>query len=107
MAKITIWGYVTACDPGINNLSSYKGSIDVSDLKPEQDLTVLPDDSWWKSEIAYKFGKLTFVELRPDGALFRYGEREILAPYGADKNKRVDEVGLSYAYAEIYVQVEQ
>lgn len=43
--------------------------------------------------------------INKEGALFRYGEREILAEYG--KSKKIDEVGLSYAYGELYVQVER
>jgi hypothetical protein len=105
MAKITIWSYVVACDPGCNNISSYKGTIDMSDVTPTTDLTRIVDDKWWLSEVGDRFGQLTFVALEPDGAVFHYGAQDVVVPYGSDRNKLIDKVGLSYAYAELCVQV--
>jgi len=106
MAKVTLWGYVVACDPGCNNMESYHGSIDTADIQPDQDLTNIIENPWWRSSINYRFSKLTFVELREADALFRYGESEVVVPFGAEKAKQLEQVGLSYAYAELYVQVE-
>ena len=75
----------------------------MKDVTPDMDIERVITNPWWRSEIGPKFGKLTFVELRPEGALFKYGEREILVEYG--KSKRIDEVGLSYAYGELWVEV--
>ena len=103
MATIKVTGYEVSCDPGIQNFTTYKGEIDVKDITPDMDIEKVITNPWWRSEIGPKFGKLTFVELRPEGALFQYGEREILAEYG--KSKKIDEVGLSYAYGELWVEV--
>lgn len=105
MAVIKVTGYEVSSDPGIQNFTTYKGEIDVKDVTPDMDIERVITNPWWRSEIGPKFSKLSFVELRPEGALFRYGEREILAEYG--KSKKIDEVGLSYAYGELYVQVEK
>jgi hypothetical protein len=45
------------------------------------------------------------VELRENGAVFRYGDRDIFVEFG--KSEKVEEVGLSYDYAELYVGIEQ
>ena len=103
MAVIKLQGYEVSSDPGIQNFTSYRGQIDVKDITPDMDIERVITNPWWRSEIGPKFSKLTFVELRPEGALFRYGEQEILAEYG--KSKKIDEVGLSYAYGELYVEV--
>jgi hypothetical protein len=100
---IKVTGYEISSDPGIRNFSTYKGEIDVKDVTPDMDIERVITNPWWRSEIGPKFGKLTFVELRPEGALFKYGEREILVEYG--KSKQIDEVGLSYAYGELWVEV--
>ena len=105
MAIIKVYGYEVSSDPGIQNFTTYKGEIDMKDVTPDMDIERVITNPWWRSEIGPKFGKLSFVELRPEGALFRYGEREILVAYG--KTKKIDEVGLSYAYGELHVQVER
>lgn len=104
MAKITIYGYVVACDPGINNFSAYKGTIDTADIKSDMDLKQIVTDSWWRSEIAHRFTKLTFIELCPEGVLMQYGENQVLVKYGG--TKYFDKVGLSYAYAQLVASVE-
>ena len=103
MAIIKVYGNEVSSDPGIRNFTTYEGQIDVKDVTPDMDIERVITNPWWRSEIGPKFGKLTFIELRPEGALFKYGEREILAEYG--KAKQIDEVGLSYAYGELYVKV--
>ena len=105
MAKITVTGYEISCDPGINNITSYKGEIDVNDIQPDMDLEKVITNSWWRSSIGPKFGKLTFVELRDNGARFHYGVNDFFVEFG--KSEKLEEVGLSYAYAELYVKVEQ
>lgn len=105
MAKITVCGSVWSSDPGIVNSSSYEGSIDVADVKPDMDLTNIVDDKWWREDVGYKFAALRLKELRPDGAVFSYGKTEVLAPYG--KMKFLEQVGLSYAYGDLAVFVEK
>ena len=105
MAIIKVTGYEVSSDPGIQNFTTYKGEIDVKDVTPDMDIERVITNPWWRSEIGPKFGKLSFVELRPEGALFRYGEREILVEYG--QSKQIDKVGLSYAYGELHVNVER
>lgn len=105
MAKVTVKGYEISCDPGIQNITSYSGEIDVKDIRPDMDIEKVITDPWWRDAIAHKFGKLTFVELRDTGALFHYGENDIFVEFG--KGEKVAEVGLSYAYAELYVNIEQ
>ena len=104
MAKITVYGSVWSSDPGIVNHSSYKGSIDVVDVKPDQDLTNIVDDQWWRADVGYKFAALYLKELRPDGAVFTYGKTEVFAPFG--QTTSIAEVGLSYAYGGLDVRVE-
>lgn len=79
MAKITVTGYEVSCDPGINNITSYKGEIDTKDITPDMDLERVITDPWWRSSIGPKFGK----------------------------SEKVEQVGLSYAYGELYVKIEQ
>lgn len=103
MAIIKVIGYEVSSDPGIRNFTSYEGAIDVKDVTPDMDIERVITNPWWRSEIGPKFAKLSLVELHPEGALFQYGEREILAEYG--KSKKIDDVGLSYAYGELWVEV--
>ena len=103
MAIIKVQGYEVSSDPGIQNFSSYKGQIDVKDIAPDQNLAYVPENPWWRSDIAHRFARLLFVEMRPEGALLRYGDQEMLVEYG--KSKQIDEVGLSYAYGELWVEV--
>ncbi len=104
MATIKLFGYVSAMDPGIVHTSSCEGSINVDEITPETNLnTVLPD--WWRSDVSGKVCQLHFLELRDDGALFKYGQREFFVEYG--NSQRVDEVGLSYAYGGFYVSIEK
>ncbi len=106
MAKITITGYEIACDPGINNISTYTGeTIDVKDIQPDMDLEKQITDPWWRGSIGPKFGVLTFVELRDTGVVLHYGDKDIFVEFG--KSKQIDKVGLSYAYGELWVKVEQ
>lgn len=107
MATIHITGYVESSDPGIRNFSTYKGNdLDTADITPEMDLERESiTDSWWRSEVARKFAILKFVELRENGILFQYGENEVFVEFG--KSKLIDRVGLSYAYGELYVEVEK
>ena len=105
MAKVTVTGYEISCDPGIQNITPYSGSIDVKDIEPDMDVEKVIDNPWWRGSIACKFKKLTFVELRENGAVFHYGDRNIFVEFG--KSEKVEEVGLSYAYAELYVGIEQ
>ena len=104
MAKITVYGSVWSSDPGIVNHSSYEGSIDVADIKPDQDLTNIVDDQWWRADVGYKFAALYLKEMRPDGAVFTYGKNEVFAPFG--KTTSIAEVGLSYAYGDLAVKVQ-
>lgn len=105
MAKITVYGSVWSSDPGIVNHSDYQGSIDVADVKPEQDLTNIVDDKWWREDVGYKFAALRLKELRPDGVVFTYGQTEIFAPFG--QTTFIQELGLSYAYGSLSVKVEK
>lgn len=105
MAKITIWGYVTACDPGINHFESYSGTIEVEDIKPDMDLKSIVKNLWWQREISPKFAKLTFKGMHDEGAMFHYGVNDVLVKYG--DTKYLYKVGLSYAYAELEIQVEK
>ena len=105
MAVIKVTGYEVSCDPGIQNISSYKGEIDVKDVTPDMDIERVITDPWWREAIGPKFKKLTFVELRDNGALFHYGDNDIFVEFG--KSEKVDQVGLSYAYGELYVQIEK
>ncbi len=105
MAKITVTGYVVSSDPGIRNISSYEGSVDVADIQPEQNIKYIVKDEWWCNVVAGKFSPLYFIELRDEGALLKYGENEVLVKYGEEK--RLEEVGLSYAYGELFVKVEK
>ena len=105
MAKISVWGYEVPSDPGINNFTSYTGAIDVKDVRPGMDIERLITNRWWRESISPKFSQLTLVEMRPDGAFFRYGASDIFVAFG--QSKQVDKVGLSYAYAELHVSVEQ
>jgi len=104
MATISVYGYEVSCDPGINNITSYKGSINAADVQPDMNLTRIVEDKWWLSDLAPRFGKLTLLELRDNGALFRYGGNDFLVEFG--KSKEVAKVGLSYAYAELHVKIE-
>ena len=103
MAVIKVTGYEVSSDPGIQNYTSYKGQIDVKDVTPEMDIERVITNPWWREAIGPKFAKLSLVALRPEGALFRYGEREIPVRYG--ESVKVDEVGLSYAYGELYIEI--
>ena len=105
MAKVIVYGYEIACDPGINNITSYEGEIDVQDIQPDMDIERIITNPWWREAIGPKFKKLTFVELRENGALFHYGDRDIFVEFG--KSEEVDKVGLSYAYGELHVKVEK
>lgn len=104
MAKITVTGYEVSSDPGIQNISSYEGEIDVKDVTPDMDLEKLITDPWWRDAIGPKFSKLTLVELQDTGALFRYGANDFFLAFG--HSEKVDKVGLSYAYGELYVKIE-
>lgn len=104
MATISVWGYVVACDPGCNNISSYHGTIDTADILPDQDLTYVIEDPWWRSSINHRFGKLTFVEQNEEGVILHYGVQDLLVPF--NQTKTLEQVGLSYAYAELTVKVE-
>ena len=105
MAKITITGYEIACDLGVNHVTTYTGEpIDVKDIQPDMDLEKQITDPWWRSRISPKFGVLTFVELRDTGVVLHYGANDIFIEFG--HSKQIDKVGLSYAYAELYVKVE-
>ena len=105
MAVVKVTGYEVSCDPGIQNISSYKGEIDTKDITPDMDLERVITNPWWREAIGPKFKKLIFVELRENGALFHYGDRDIFVEFG--KSEKVDQVGLSYAYGELYVSVEK
>ena len=126
MAKITITGYEVACDPGINHFSTYKGEpIDVNDIQPGMNLERLITSSWWRRSDhaaqavlivlfcsfldvlpSQRFAFLiALVEMRDTGALFHYGINDIFVEFG--HSKQIDKVGLSYAYAELWVKVEE
>lgn len=105
MATIKLTGYEISSDPGINNITSYEGKIDVKDIQPDMDIERVITNPWWREAIGPKFKKLTFVELRENGALFHYGDRDIFVEFG--KSEKVEQVGLSYAYGELYVSVEK
>ena len=104
MAKITVYGGVWSSDPGIVNHSDYEGSIDVADVKPDQDLTNIVDSKWWREDVGYKFCALYLKEMRPDGAVFTYGKTELFAPFG--ETTFIKEVGLSYASGSLSVRVD-
>ena len=105
MAKITVYGSVMSSDPGIVNRSEYEGSIDMTDVKPDQDLTNIITDRWWREDVGYKFCALCLKELRSDGAIFTYGKTDVFAPFG--KTKFIEEVGLSYAYGTLAVRIDE
>ena len=105
MATIKLTGYEISSDPGINNITSYEGEIDVKDIQPDMDIERVITNPWWREAIGPKFKKLTFVELRENGALFHYGDRDIFVEFG--KSEKVDQVGLSYAYGELHIKVEK
>ena len=105
MATIKLTGYEISSDPGINNITSYEGKIDVKDIQPDMDIERVITNPWWREAIGPKFKKLTFVELRENGALFHYGENDFFVEFG--KSEKVEQVGLSYAYGELYVSVEK
>ena len=105
MAVVKVTGYEVSSDPGIQNFSSYKGEIDTKDITPDMDLERLITNPWWREAIGPKFAKLTLVELRENGALFHYGERDIFVEFG--QSEKIEQVGLSYAYGELYVGIEQ
>ena len=105
MATIKLTGYEISSDPGINNITSYEGEIDVKDIQPDMDIERVITNPWWREAIGPKFAKLTFVELRENGALFHYGDRDIFVEFG--KSEKVDQVGLSYAYGELHIKVEK
>ena len=106
MAKITVTGYEIACDPGINHVSTYKGEpIDTNDIQPGMDLEKQITDPWWRSAISPKMGVLTLVEVQETGVVLHYGINDIFVEFG--KSKQIDRVGLSYAYGELWVKVEQ
>lgn len=102
---ITVTGYVTACDPGCNNISSYHGTQRLSEVKPDQELTGLIEDKWWCSSIRHRFDSLYLIEVREDGVLLRYGKQEKLVLWG--RSRKLDEIPLDYAYGELYVSVER
>ena len=104
MAKISVIGYEVSSDPGIQNISSYEGEIDTKDVQPDTDLEKLITNPWWRNAIGPKFAKLSLVELQDTGARFRYGENDFFLEFG--ESKQVDKVGLSYAYGELYVKME-
>ena len=105
MATIKLTGYEISSDPGINNITSYEGEIDIKDIQPDMDIERVITNPWWREAIGPKFKKLTFVELRENGALFHYGDRDIFVEFG--KSEKVDQVGLSYAYGELHIKVEK
>ena len=105
MATIKLTGYEISSDPGIQNITSYEGEIDVKDIQPDMDIERVITNPWWREAIGPKFKKLTFVELRENGALFHYGDRDIFVEFG--KSEKVDQVGLSYAYGELHIKVEK
>ena len=105
MAKITVYASVWSSDPGIVNMSSYEGSIDAADVQSEQNLKSIVTSQWWREDVAYKFAPLYLKELREDGAVFTYGLREVVVPFG--KTQSLEEVGLSYAYGDIAVRIDQ
>ena len=105
MAVVKVTGYEVSCDPGIQNISSYKGEIDTKDITPDMDIERIITNPGWREAIGPKFKKLTFVELRENGALFHYGENDFFVEFG--KSEKVEQVGLSYAYGELYVSVEK
>lgn len=102
---ISVTGYITACDPGCNHTSSYHGSKTLPELKPGDELTAMIDDKWWHSSVGHKFAPLYLVEVRPDGALLRYGKQDIFVP--SDGSKKLDEIPLDYAYGDLYVNVDK
>ncbi len=104
MPTIHVTGYVVSSDPGIRNFSSYQGTVDTAGLAPGMDVERLAiTDSWWRSEVGRKFAELQFIELRENGILFQYGANAIFVEFG--KSKKIAEVGLSYAYGELYIEV--
>ncbi|MBR1878998.1 MAG: hypothetical protein IJ814_08380 [Paludibacteraceae bacterium] len=105
MAVIKVTGYEISSDPGIQNISSYKGETDTKDITPDMDLERLITDPWWCSAIGPKFKKLTLVELRDTGAVFHYKGEDFFVEFG--KSQKVEQVGLSYAYGELWVEVKQ
>lgn len=102
---ITVTGYVTACDPGCNHTSSYRGTKRLSELSLGQELTDLVTDPWWRSSIRHRFDSLYLIEVRPDGALFRYGKQEVFV--ASEKSKKLEQIPLDYAYGELYVRVQK
>ena len=105
MAKITVYASVWSSDPGIVNCSSYEGSIDAADVQPDRNLKSIVTSQWWREDVAYKFAPLHLKELRPDGAVFTYGQREVEVPFA--KTQFLEEVGLSYAYGDIAVRIDE
>ena len=101
--KLVIVGDVTACDPGINNTSSYKGEALCHELMLGQDLRQLITSEWWASEISRSFSSLKIIDITADGAVLEYGGEEIEVLVGS--TKKIDNVGLSYAYATLYVSI--
>lgn len=100
---IVVSSDVTACDPGCNHISFYKGSIALADVTPDKELTRIVDNEWWQSSINPKYDKLYLLEATPDNARFKYGDREILVEAG--KVKAIDKIPLDYAYSELYIEL--
>ena len=101
--KLIIAGDVTACDPGINNTSTYKAEAQCSELVLGQDLRQLIKNEWWSSEISTRFSPLKIIEVTADGATLEYGSQKIEVIVSS--SKKIAEVGLSYSYATLYVSL--
>lgn len=103
-SKIQIVGDITACDPGINNTSSYEGEALVSDLKEGQVLDTLIENMSWHDLAGYKYKRVIFVKATEEGVTLKYGDNEIQL-----KDKKylsLGKTGLSYAYAELFVRLQ-
>lgn len=104
MDTIIVSSDVVACDPGCNHISSYEGSIPIAEVQPDTELTRHTiKDTWWQGTINAKFDCLYLKEVRSDGVLFLYGKQEVLVRAG--EFTKLQQVGLSYAYAELFVSV--
>lgn len=101
--SINVWGYVTACDPGCNHVTSFHGEVLCSEAELGMDVTYTIKDPWWKSSINPRFGVLKLTEMQPGKVTFQYANRTIVVERG--KTVKVDQVPLDYAYAELYVSM--
>ena len=100
---ICVNGYVTACDPGCNNISSYCGYILLNKATVGMNLKTLVSNKWWNSSIAHRFSTLTLKEVNNNSITIEYGTQTLTITQ--NESKHLDHVPLDYAYADIYIEL--